>query len=149
MNIRNVENAIIERLQTSFPEILVDGFPDKPSEFILLHPIGALLVHYQGSNYTTTQALGFVTQVNQKEFSITIVTRNLRNNNGAYEYLDKVKAELSGFQIDECTSLIPTKDFFISENKGIWQYGLKIYKQYKPHRRIKYACKFSTWCRDN
>ncbi len=124
MNIRNVENAIIERLQTSFPEILVDGFPDKPSEFILLHPVGALLVHYQGSNYTTTQALGFVTQVNQKEFSITIVTRNLRNNNGAYEYLDKVKAELSGFQIDECTSLIPTKDFFISENKGIWQYGI-------------------------
>ena len=124
MTIRNVENAIIERLQTSFPEILVDGFPDKPSEFILLHPIGALLVHYQGSNYTTTQALGFVTQVNQKEFSITIVTRNLRNNNGAYEYLDKVKAELSGFQIDECTSLIPTKDFFISENKGIWQYGI-------------------------
>ena len=124
MNIRNIENAIIERLQTSFPEILVDGFPDKPSEFILLHPIGALLVHYQGSNYTTTQALGFVTQVNQKEFSITIVTRNLRNNNGAYEYLDKVKAELSGFQIDECTSLIPTKDFFISENKGIWQYGI-------------------------
>ena len=124
MNIRNVENAIIERLQTSFPEIFVDGFPDKPSEFILLHPIGALLVHYQGSNYTTTQALGFVTQVNQKEFSITIVTRNLRNNNGAYEYLDKVKAKLSGFQIDECTSLIPTKDFFISENKGIWQYGI-------------------------
>lgn len=124
MNIRTVENAIIERLQTSFPEILVDGFPDKPSEFILLHPVGALLVHYQGSNYTTTQALGFVTQVNQKEFSITIVTRNLRNNNGAYEYLDKVKAELSGFQIDECTSLIPTKDFFISENKGIWQYGI-------------------------
>ena len=124
MNIRNIENAIIERLQTSFPEILVDGFPDKPSEFILLHPVGALLVHYQGSNYTTTQALGFVTQVNQKEFSITIVTRNLRNNNGAYEYLDKVKAELSGFQIDECTSLIPTKDFFISENKGIWQYGI-------------------------
>ena len=124
MNIRNIENAIIERLQTSFPEILVDGFPDKPSEFILLHPIGALLVHYQGSNYTTTQALGFVTQVNQKEFSITIVTRNLRNNNGAYEYLDKVKAELSGFQIDECTSLIPIKDFFISENKGIWQYGI-------------------------
>ena len=124
MNIRNVENAIIERLQTSFPEILVDGFPDKPSEFILLHPVGALLVHYQGSNYTTTQALGFVTQVNQKEFSITIVTRNLRNNNGAYEYLDKVKAELSGFQIDECTSLIPTKDYFISENKGIWQYGI-------------------------
>jgi hypothetical protein len=124
VNIRTVENAIIEQLKLSFPEILVEGFPDKPSEFILLHQIGALLVHYQGSNYTSTQALGFVTQVNQKEFSITIVTRNLRNNNGAYEYLDNVKAVLSGFKIDECTSLIPTKDYFISENKGIWQYGI-------------------------
>ena len=124
MNIRNVENAIIEKLKLSFPEILIKGFPDKPSEFILLQQRRALLVHYQGRNYTATQALGFVTQVNQKEFSVTIVTRNLRNNNGAYEYLDKVKAELSGFQIDECTSLIPTKDFFISENKGIWQYGI-------------------------
>ena len=124
MNIRTVENAIIEKLKLSFPEIFVEGFPDKPSEFILLHQIGALLVHYQGSNYTSTQALGFVTQVNQKEFSVTIVTRNLRNNNGAYEYLDNVKAVLSGFQIDECTSLIPTKDYFISENKGIWQYGI-------------------------
>ena len=124
MNIRTVENAIIEKLKLSFPEILVEGFPDKPSEFILLHQIGALLVHYQGSNYTSTQALGFVTQVNQKEFSVTIVTRNLRNNNVAYEYLDNVKAVLSGFQIDECTSLIPTKDYFISENKGIGQYGI-------------------------
>lgn len=124
MNIRTIENSIIEKLKTSFPEILVAGFPDKPSEFVLLHPVGALLVHYQGSNYTTTQALGFITQENKKEFSVTVVTRNLRNNNGAYEYLDKVKEVLSGFKTDECTSLIPTKDFFISENKGIWQYGI-------------------------
>ncbi|MBO6181512.1 hypothetical protein J6O86_07490 [bacterium] len=124
MNIREIENSIIELLKTSFPEVLVQGFPDKPSEFILLHSIGALLVHYQGSNYTNTEALGFVTQENKKEFSVTIVTRNLRSNYGAYEYIDKVKAALSGFPIDECTSILPTKDFFISENKGIWQYGI-------------------------
>lgn len=124
MNIREIENTVIGQLKISFPEVLVQGFPDKPSEFILLHSIGALLVHYQGSNYTNTQALGFITQENKKEFSITIITRNLRNNDGAYEYIDKVKAVLSGLKIDECTSLIPTKDYFISENKGIWQYGI-------------------------
>jgi len=124
MNIKEIETSIIEKLQESFPEVLVQGFPDKPSEFNLLHPIGAILVHYQGSNYTNTQALGFVTQENKKEFSITIITRNLRSHNGAYEYIDKVKSEISGFKIDECSSLIPTKDYFISENKGIWQYGI-------------------------
>ncbi|MBR1681517.1 hypothetical protein IJ707_06995, partial [bacterium] len=71
-----------------------------------------------------TEALGFVTQENRKEFGITVITRNLRSHNGAYDYIDKVKSAISGFKIDECTSLIPTKDYFISENKGIWQYGV-------------------------
>lgn len=124
MNIRAIENSIINKLKTDFPEVLVEGFPDKPSEFILLHSIGALLVHYQGSNYTNSESLGYIVQDNKKEFSITIVTRNLRANQGAYEYLDKVKAALTGFRVDECTKLMPTKDFFISENGGIWQYGI-------------------------
>lgn len=124
MNIREIENSIIERLKASFPEVLVQGFPDKPSEFTFLHPVGALLVHYQGSNYTNSSALGYVSQDNKKEFSITIVTRNLRENQGSYEYLDKIKATLTGFQPDECSKLMPTKDFFISENRGIWQYGI-------------------------
>jgi hypothetical protein len=124
VNIRQIENSIIDKLKTEFHEVLVEGFPDKPSEFILLHSIGALLVHYQGSNYSNSAALGYIVQDNKKEFSITIVTRNLRANQGAYEYLDKVKSILTGFQVDECTKLMPTKDFFISENGGIWQYGI-------------------------
>lgn len=124
MNIREIENSIIERLKSEFPEVLVQGFPDKPSEFNFLHPVGALLVHYQGSNYTNSTALGYISQDNKKEFSITIVTRNLRENQGCYEYLDKIKATLTGFQPDECSKLMPTKDFFISENRGIWQYGI-------------------------
>lgn len=124
MNIREIENSIIEQLKKSFPEVLVEGFPDKPSEFILLHPIGALLVHYQGSNYTNSSALAYVNQENKKEFSITIVTRFLRHNQGAYEYLDKVKSVLTGFEPKGCSKLLPIKDFFISEKSGIWQYGI-------------------------
>lgn len=124
MNIREIENSIITKLKTEFPEILVEGFPDKPSEFILLHPIGALLIHYQGSNYSTTNALGFISQENKKGFSITVVTRNLRSNQGAYEYIDKVKEVLTGYQINECSKLMPIRDNFISENGGIWQYGI-------------------------
>ncbi len=124
MSIRAIENSIVMRLKTVFPEVLVQGFPDKPSEFILLHPVGALLVHYQGSNYTNSNSFSSIIQDNKKEFSITIVTRNLRDNEGAYEYIDKVKETLTGFKPYECSELMPTKDFFISENSGIWQYGI-------------------------
>lgn len=124
MNIRDIENNIISKLKEEFPELHVEGFPDKPSEFILLHALGALLVHYQGSNYAPTNSIGCITQENKKEFSITVVTRNLRSNNGAYEYIDKVKDVLTGYKIDECSLLMPTKDNFISENGGIWQYAI-------------------------
>lgn len=124
MNIRDIEDEIIEKLKEKIPELLVRGFPDKPSEFILLHPIGAILIHYQGGNYSTTQSLGFINQVKTAEFSITIVTRNLRSNAGAYELLDKVRSILTGFEIDGCSELTPTKENFISENKGIWQYAI-------------------------
>lgn len=124
MNIKEIENTIISKLKNTFPALLVQGFPDKPSEFLMLHSKGALLVHYQGSNYSNTNALGFISQENKKEFSITVITRNLRTNDGAYELIDKIKAVLTGFEIEGCTKLIPSKDFFISENNGIWQYGI-------------------------
>ena len=124
MNIREIENSIISKLKQNFSEVLVEGFPDKPSEFILLHPVGALLVHYQGSNYSQSNAISFISQENKKEFSITVVTRNLRGNKGAYEFIDKVKSVLTGFEPDSCSKLMPSKDFFISENGGIWHYGI-------------------------
>ena len=125
MSIRDIENSIIERLKENFPEFLTQGFPEKPQEFILLHPVGAILVHYMGGNYTNTDALSFITQERKLEFAITIVTRNLRNNNGAYETLDKVKRILCGYKILGCTKLTPTKEGFLSETNGIWQYEIR------------------------
>lgn len=46
MNIREIENLIVEKLQQNFSDFQVIGFPEKPQEYILLHPIGAILVHY-------------------------------------------------------------------------------------------------------
>ena len=54
MSINDIENQIIERLKSKIKDVQVQGFPEKPSEFRLIHPIGALLVHYQGASYQFT-----------------------------------------------------------------------------------------------
>jgi len=125
LSIRDIETSIVEKIKTHFPEFLIQGFPEKPQEFILLHPIGAILVHYLGGSYTNSDALNFITQDRKLEFAITIVTRNLRNNNGAYETLDKVKQVLCGHKILGCSKLTPTKEGFLSETNGIWQYEIR------------------------
>ncbi len=125
MSIREIEDSIIQYLKEKFPQFLVQGFPEKPQEFILLHPIGAILVHYRGGNYSNLNAIGIISQDKGLNFAITVVTRNLRNNNGSYETLDKVKQYLCGYKIPECTKLTPNKESFISETNGIWQYEIE------------------------
>ena len=124
MNISEIENSIIEKLKPNFSNLLVQGFPEKPQEFTLLHPLGAILVHYRGGNYSTTDALGFISQDKKMDFALTIVTRNLRSNNGAYEVLDKIKQVLCGYKIVGCSKLTPVKEGFLSEISGIWQYEI-------------------------
>lgn len=125
MSIREIEDSIIQYLKNKFPDFLVQGFPEKPQEFILLHPIGAILVHYKGGNYANSNAIEFISQDKGLNFAITVVTRNLRNNKGAYETLDKIKQVLCGYKIPGCTKLTPKKEGFISETNGIWQYEIE------------------------
>lgn len=124
MSIKQIENDIVAKLKENFGELLVEGFPEKPNEFTLIHPIGAILVHYRGGVFGVTNAINFLNQEKKMEFAITIVTRNLRSNNGAYEILEKVKQVLCGFRANSCSKLTPTKEGFLSEINGIWQYEI-------------------------
>ncbi|MGN1124993.1 MAG: Gp37 family protein [Candidatus Gastranaerophilaceae bacterium] len=66
---RDIENSIIQYLKDKFPQFLVQGFPEKPQEFILLHPVGAILVHYRGGNYSQTDAINFISQDKNLNFT--------------------------------------------------------------------------------
>lgn len=124
MLISQIEQKIIERLKEKIKDLHIEGFPDKPQQFSLIHPKGAILVHYQGANYSQTNSTSSIFQDKKLEFALTVITRNLRNNDGAYEYLDKVRGILTGYKIDGCSKMHPTKENFLSEDAGIWQYSI-------------------------
>lgn len=124
MTIANIETAIIERLKSKISDVLVEGFPEKPSEYKLLHPKGALLVSYAGSTFSEPEAVDIVLQTRKIEFDITVVMRHLRTHEGAYAYLDAVRTVLTGYRIPGCSKMYPTREQFISEENGIWQYAI-------------------------
>jgi len=124
MTINEIENEIVERIKSKISDLHIESFPDKPSEFKLTHPTGAILVHYQGGSYSDSKSIGCIYQDKKLEFSITIVTRNLRSYKGSYFYLDKVRQILTGFRPISCNKMLPVKEDFISENNGIWQYAI-------------------------
>ena len=124
MIIGDIENEIIGKIREKIPELHVEGFPDQPSEFRLTHPKGAILVYYLGANYSQSKNLGYIVQDKTLEFSITIITRDLRSCWGVYHYIDFIRNLLTGYKPENCSKMQPVKEHFISENTGIWQYEI-------------------------
>jgi len=130
MEITEIESAIIERLKSKITDLLVEGYPDDPESYKLLHPKGALLVRYSNSTYSDPDSMGVVSQDRKMEFEVNVVARNLKNRKdkearaGAYEYLEAVRYALAGFKISGINKMFPTRDGFVKEEGGIWVYAM-------------------------
>lgn len=124
MTIADIEQAIIERLKAKTQGLLIEGFPEKPSEYKLMHSKGALLVSYAGSQFSETKSTDIIYQERRVEFDITVAMKHLRNHEGAYAYLDAVRIALTGYRIAGCSKMYPTKEGFLSIENGIWQYSI-------------------------
>jgi hypothetical protein len=120
--IEEVETQIIEKLEANISNLKIEGFPENAEEYKLTHPKGAALVNYVGSTFSKPMSTGVVAQDREIVFQITLLMRNLRTHKGAYAHLDTIRAILTGFQPEGCKKFYPTRERFISENKGVWMY---------------------------
>ncbi len=123
MNIEDTEQAIIDRLAAEIDNVRVEGYPDDPVNYRLMHPNGAILVSYRGSTYAPPTSFKVV-QEQRVLYDITIVTKNLRTNTGAYAYLEQIKTALTGYLIPGLKRMFPVQDGFLSDTNGIWRYGI-------------------------
>lgn len=124
MDIEAVENAIIERLKDRIPELEIKPYPDDPSSYQLIHPLGALLVRFSGESLAEPKASGTVSQMAKMEFETVVVARNLRTHQGIYAYIGQVKAALTGkFDLTLPRAYLGGVRF-LSVNSGIWQYSV-------------------------
>ena len=123
MALNTIINDIITQLDSAL-SLKVEGFPDNPGEYKLLHPKGAILVSFNNSSYTSPESFEFIQQVRTLEIGLTLIIKGLRDKNGAYIYLDLINDTLTGFKPTGCTQMYPVSDSFLTEDNGLWQYAL-------------------------
>ena len=70
-------DAVVERLKVKLPQLAVEYFPDRPAEYRLNHPRGALLVSYLGSQFDTTVDVTYIAQPRTVKLSVTVILRQL------------------------------------------------------------------------
>lgn len=126
MTILEIEQAIVQRLKSKIKDLEIIGFPEKPSEYKLLHRKGAILVVYAGSTFSEPKSTDNIYQERKVEYDINLVMRHLRTHEGAYAYLDAVRLLLTGFRVNGTGKFYPVREQFLSEEAGIWQYRLTI-----------------------
>ena len=118
-------DAVVERLKSAFPDLAVEYFPDKPAEYRLNHPKGALLVSYLGAKYDDSIDTSAVVQPATLKYAITVSLRQLNGKDGAVAVLTRLRSALVGFKPPNCRRKSrAVSEQFLGESAGIWQYAL-------------------------
>lgn len=125
MGIKDIENGIINKLKQDITDLEVRSFPDNTSDYHLKHPKGSVLVHYNSAKFNKSLFKEVIIQECALIFDVISINRNLRDNNGSYETLERIRNSLTGFKLDSCEKIYPIEENFITEDNGIWQYGVR------------------------
>lgn len=123
-DIREIEQAILTKLQTDIPDLLVISYPDNPLEYQLNHPVGAVLVLYDGLELSDPFAMVRTVQNETHRFKTGVVVRSLSGPDGAYAQLNRVHASLSDYRISGCLPMFATSIVPNGESNGIWAYTI-------------------------
>ena len=107
---RPVIDAVVEHLQTAIPWVIVEVFPERPSEYQFIHPTGAILVGYGGSKFTDLEHLGNIAQQRDMTLVLTVIGR----------------LAIVGFRPPNCLPCHLLQERFLNEDAGAWQYELTV-----------------------
>jgi phage gp37-like protein len=122
MVITDVETAIVDKLKADIDDLAVEPYPDNVKDYELIHPNGAVLVSYEGSNFTNPR---IEQQARMLEFGIIVIVRNLRNQYGAYETLERVRQSVTNDLYIENTRLYPISEKFLFVEDDKWHYEMR------------------------
>ena len=122
MVIEEAETAIVEKLKSDIPDLAVEPFPENVKDYELIHPIGAVLVSYDGSNYTNPR---LEQQARMVEFSAIVIVRNLRSHHGAYKTLECVRQSVTNDLYIENMKLYPLSEKFLFVEDDKWHYEMR------------------------
>ncbi len=121
-----IEKAAVERLKAAVLDLPVVAFPDSPEDFKKLpFQKGIVLVGYQGSRFSQPTNLDVIIQERVLQFGVTLQIRDLRGHDGAYRYLEAIRASLTGFAPEgDYRAFYPVSEDFLNMTNNVWIYGM-------------------------
>lgn len=116
--------ALVARLQAEFGrELAIELFPEKPQQYRLNHPAGAILVAYGSSKFGDAEATSAMLLERNLVIPLTLVFRQLNGKTGVIAFLDRIRGCLNGWYPPHCDNPCrPLDETFVGQVAGLWQY---------------------------
>ncbi|MDG2958875.1 Gp37 family protein [Exercitatus varius] len=132
-------NDIAQYLKENLPEWDVELFPNNPGTYSLSHINGAVLISYLASKFEKPRTTEAVLQTRHVQVALTVLTRDLHDDEGALNLLDKLRLLMVGFRPVNCTECWLVDEFFngTDEETGIWQYQLILQTETQQVQQIQ------------
>ena len=123
MTPEDFEAALVAEIELL--ELPVVPYPENPQKYYPEHDPGEVLVRYEGRKVLERDISGQLSRV--KYFAeIVVVSRQVRDTNGAYSWLAQIYEALEGLTLDGASGpLFMEVESFMDENEGVWQFGQK------------------------
>lgn len=118
--------SVLQQLRSQCPQWAAQLFPERPAQYRLNHPTGAVLVSYLGSRWSASADAGAVVQRREVQIALAVIARQLNGRDAAIEMLDAVRCALIGFAPAHCNQLRAVSERFLGEAAGLWQYEVQL-----------------------
>lgn len=125
MTTKELEEELVSKLSTVFPDLLVESYPDVIGEdYDLLHEKGAILICWNG---VTEIKRDLALQSFSDEFEIAVLSRSRSGPDGVLGIIDNIRKSVNE------AHLYGMRLFFVSANRtayyitqGIWHYTVRV-----------------------
>lgn len=143
--IADLETALVQHVRGALtpqglqhPLVDVNSWPDKPDSYRLSHPVGAVLVIYQGSktdvqngvvrNSLPDKAHTFLLRILARTLrQPNVATQQARDGSGTYQLLQVCELAINGWSpVAGGNPAVVLQSQFIDYSEGVWHYELSL-----------------------
>ncbi len=117
-----IRSILIDNLRAELSDFEVIAFPNRPQEYTLTHPKGALLVAFDGINFTNPS---MIQQGYTLSISITVLFNSTIDSNIMLDDLDRIRQAVTNNYIYYGAKFYCVSQQPLGEEDNIWYYKLK------------------------
>lgn len=125
MKTSEIEQAITTKIETFITDLKVEATSGGNTERRRKTSKGAVFVHYYGSNYSDSMydKDSVILQDRTLFFDLFLTVRGTSDNNDGQDYLDTIRENLTGWQINnKFSKVMPVTEVFLDKVEHDWHY---------------------------